>query len=143
VLAVTVARLAALDVNTRRVIAAVALLTAPTVASVVAVVGDRAVDGLAEAAREGLLQINASAVLFAHPLLRSAAAATLSDGERRTLHRTLASVVSDPDERVAHEAAAAAGPTRPLRTRSTPRPTGPSPAGLPTPRRRWPPVPPP
>ena len=109
-LAVTVARLAALDVNTRRVIAAVALLTAPTVTSVVAVVGDRAVDGLAEAAREGLLQINASAVLFAHPLLRSAAAATLSDGERRTLHRTLASVVSDPDERVAHEAAAAAGP---------------------------------
>lgn len=110
VLAVTAERVAALTGPARRALAVAATLRTPTVALIAEVVGTDAVDAVEEAAAEGLLTITTTGVGFPHPLLRAAAAATLTPGERGELHRRLAVAVDDPDERAGHLAAAATAP---------------------------------
>ena len=61
----------------------------------------------AEAA--GLLRIAPDAVLFRHPLVRSAVYATASFAQRAAVHRSLAET-PDADQRAWHQAAALAGP---------------------------------
>lgn len=108
--AVTAARLAALGPVARRVVAVVALLTSPTLALVRAAVGAEAEEGLAEAVDDDLLTVGGAAVGFTHPLLRTAAAAAVPIRERQKLHRALADLVRDPDERAVHLAAATRDP---------------------------------
>lgn len=110
VLDVTARRIAALSEPGRRTLAVASTATAPTVALITAALGEQARDGLHEAVAHGLLELDAGAVRFPHPLLRSAAAATLSGRERRALHRRLADLVGDPDERAVHLAEGALGP---------------------------------
>jgi DNA-binding NarL/FixJ family response regulator len=109
-LGVPAQRVAALGPAARRVLAAAALLAAPTPALVVEA-GDA--EGLAEAVDEGLLAVVDGGLRFAHPLLRAAAAAALPSRERRALHRRLAALVADPDERAVHLAAGATEPDEP------------------------------
>jgi DNA-binding CsgD family transcriptional regulator len=110
VLAVTAQRIASLSPPARRVLAVVATAATPTPALMETAVGEQAPDGLEEAVAEGLLEVTDQVVRFAHPLLRSAAAANMSARERRSLHRELAALVTDPDERAVHMAAGAIGP---------------------------------
>jgi DNA-binding CsgD family transcriptional regulator len=110
VLAVCAERIASLGTPARRALAVVATAATPTVALLETAVGEQAHDGLEEAVAEGLLEVTDQAVRFAHPLLRSAAAANMSARGRRSLHRELAALVADPDERAVHMAAGAIGP---------------------------------
>ena len=107
---VTARRVAALRGPARRALAVAAALRSPTVALITEVVGPDTVDAIEEAAAEGLLTITTDGVTFPHPLLRTAAAATLTPAERAELHRSLAAAVDDPDERAAHLAAGATAP---------------------------------
>jgi DNA-binding CsgD family transcriptional regulator len=65
----------------------------------------------AEAAAAGILVVEGDGrIRFSHPLLASAVYDAASAPTRRTLHRRLADVVVDPEERARHVAAAAAAP---------------------------------
>jgi DNA-binding CsgD family transcriptional regulator len=69
-------------------------------------------DAAAPAEAEQLLEIR-SGVRFRHPLVRSAAYAAASDGDRQAAHMELAAATDtdrDPERRVWHLAAAATGP---------------------------------
>ena len=110
VLRVTAERIAALSPAAQQALAVVAVSAGASLALLTAALGDDAVDALDEAVGEGLLQVDGSAVRFAHPLMRSAAAANLTVQERRRMHAGLAALVSDPDECAVHLAAATVGP---------------------------------
>ena len=83
VLRVTAERIAALSPAAQQALAVVAVSAGASPALLTAALGDDAVDALDEAVGEGLLQVDGSAVRFAHPLMRSAAAANLTVRERR------------------------------------------------------------
>jgi DNA-binding CsgD family transcriptional regulator len=110
VLRVTAERIAGLSPAAQQALAVVAVSTGASPALLTAALGDDAVDALDEAVGEGLLQVDGSAVRFAHPLMRSAAAANLTVRERRRMHARLATLVGDPDECAVHLAAATVGP---------------------------------
>jgi DNA-binding CsgD family transcriptional regulator len=110
ILQVTTQRIAALSPAARRALAVVSVAGTGTVPLVAATVGDDTEDALDEAETQGLLEVGESVVRFPHPLLRAAAAASLSRRQRRRLHRELATLVSDPDQRAIHLAAGAATP---------------------------------
>ncbi|NLU78880.1 helix-turn-helix domain-containing protein [Micromonospora sp. HNM0581] len=64
-----------------------------------------------DAAEEaGLLVVGAARVEFAHPVYAAAVRAGIPPGVRRGLHRRLAEVVTDPDERVRHLALCTTAP---------------------------------
>ncbi len=84
-----------------------ALLMAAGLSSPVLELVDRAALEPAEAA--DLIEIGSERVLFSHPLFASAVYGALSAAERRGLHRRLASIVSDPEERAWHLALGAEG----------------------------------
>jgi DNA-binding CsgD family transcriptional regulator len=109
VLRVTAERIAALGAAAQEALAVVAVSAGASLGLLTAALGDDAVDALDEAVGEGLLQVDESAVRFAHPLMRSAAAANLTVRERRGMHARLAALVTDPDERAVHLAAATVG----------------------------------
>ena len=110
VLRVTAERIAALSPAAQQALAVVAVSAGASPALLTAALGDDADDALDEAVGEGLLQVDGPAVRFAHPLMRSAAAANLTVRERRRMHARLATLVSDPDECAVHLAAATVGP---------------------------------
>jgi len=66
--------------------------------------------GVDEAAKAGLLELTEERIRFVHPLLGGAVLRRLDPGERRIIHRTLARLVSDDEERALHLASAAEGP---------------------------------
>jgi DNA-binding CsgD family transcriptional regulator len=80
-----------------------AALSRPTLSLV-----DRA--ALAPAVQAHVVEVDGNDVRFAHPLLRTAAYASASAPERRALHRRLAEVVSDVEERARHLALGADEP---------------------------------
>ena len=68
-------------------------------------------DAAAPAERAGLASITDGSVIFRHPLVRSAIYQSASAGRRRQVHAALAAVLTDdPDRRLWHVAASAAGP---------------------------------
>ena len=58
--------------------------------------------GLIEAEEAGVLVIERERIRFAHPLLASVIYGSASHERRRQLHRRLAQVVSDPEQRARH-----------------------------------------
>ncbi|HXM55106.1 MAG TPA: AAA family ATPase, partial [Candidatus Dormibacteraeota bacterium] len=100
-------RLDGLDPHLQDVLLATATVAKPTVEGIRAVVGGDA-PGLLERAEElELVEIHAGRVRFTHPLLASGIYAAASPAQQRAMHRRLANVVPDDEERARHLALAA------------------------------------
>ena len=111
----TLARLTAdrferLAPETRDVLLYVAALARPTLEVVAAAAGDGATRALEEAAAAGVLEADRSRLRFTHPLLASVHHGSVSAQERVRVHRRLAEVVTDAEERGRHLGAAATAP---------------------------------
>ena len=106
------AGLARLPPPSREVLLLVAALARPTVQALVDAHGERAevLHGLEQAARTGVVELEAERVRFAHPLLASACYEDATPWRRREAHARLAAVVGDDEERARHLALAAEGP---------------------------------
>lgn len=96
-------RLRVLPAETKEPLAAVAALGEPTRDAL-------DVDALEPAFTAGVLVLDGERVRFEHPLLASAAYSALPPHRRRALHRRLADLVDDPEERARHLALGAEGP---------------------------------
>jgi DNA-binding CsgD family transcriptional regulator len=96
-------RLARLPAATQRALLAAAALTQPTVS----LVGGTA---LTPAEDDGLVSVERGRVRFAHPLFASAVYGQADAPVRRRLHRRLARLVTDPEERARHLALGARPP---------------------------------
>jgi DNA-binding CsgD family transcriptional regulator len=88
--------------RTREATLACALLVRATLDSVSLAIGALAEETLGPAFEEGILELVEGTVRFSHPLLRSAVNAEASSAARLALHRRLAEIVSDVEERAAH-----------------------------------------
>ena len=106
------ARLAALPSSAADGLLVVAAAARPTEELVVAAAArpDRASAGIGRAETAGIVQRAGGRIGFTHPLLGSTVYAAATPQARRTVHRRLADLVADPEERARHLALAAAGP---------------------------------
>jgi DNA-binding NarL/FixJ family response regulator len=105
-------RLAKLPADTADVLLEISALARPTVELVAAADGDldRVRESISVAAVEEIVELDDSRVRFVHPLLASICYARAPIWKRRAVHRALAGVVGDLEERARHLALAAAGP---------------------------------
>ena len=97
-------RLEVLPLRARKVLAAAAALARPTEA----ILEDSL--ALEQAFEAGIIELSDGDVRFSHPLLASAAYTSIPAADRRRLHRHLAEVVSDSEERARHLALGAEEP---------------------------------
>ena len=106
------ARLAALPSSAADGLLVVAAAARPTEDLVVAAAArpDRASADLRRAEQAGILQRAGGRLAFTHPLLGSTVYAAAMPQVRRSVHRRLADLVVDPEERARHLALAASGP---------------------------------
>jgi DNA-binding CsgD family transcriptional regulator len=97
-------RVNALSGTARQAVLVAAALSRPTADLVMAALPDDAGGGaaLAEAEDAGVLVTEHGRIRFTHPLLASAVYASVSEAPRHALHRRLAEVVSDAEERARH-----------------------------------------
>ena len=107
------ARLAALPEEVREVLEPVALLSEPTVSIVESVASDPAtvLGRLRAAEAAAILELDDERVRFSHPLLAARVEAELEPRRRRSLHRRLAELVGDPEQRARHLALGADAPS--------------------------------
>lgn len=101
-------RLATLEPAAREAALVTAALAQPTVAAVQQVIGGGT--GVSEAVALGVLDSDGQALRFTHPLFASTLYEDSPPEGKRDLHRRLAEVVEDPEERARHLAEAADGP---------------------------------
>jgi DNA-binding CsgD family transcriptional regulator len=101
-------RIVALPSATREALAAAAALSQPTLRLVRALAGGD--DALRPAFAADVLSVNGDQVRFTHPLLAAAAYEAVDPLSRRALHRRLAALVPDEDERAHQLALGADGP---------------------------------
>jgi DNA-binding CsgD family transcriptional regulator len=97
-------RLDRLPRETRRVLLVAALAGRPTADVVARAYGERenALAALELAAREGVVVLEASRVRFSHPLFGSVCYEEAPLWRRQAVHRALAELVADPEERARH-----------------------------------------
>jgi DNA-binding CsgD family transcriptional regulator len=102
-------RIRPLPDRSQEALLAIAALSRPTISTLSAALGaqDAAEAAIVEAEDAGIIVSEHGRIRFAHPLLGSAVYATASHERRRQLHRHLASLVSDPEERARHLAQSA------------------------------------
>jgi DNA-binding CsgD family transcriptional regulator len=98
-LRVAEARIGALDPDTLGVLAVAASAADPTLALLRAVVGEHASERLDAAVAAGVVEVSADRARFTHPLFAAAVASRLTPYARRSIHRELARVVRNPEER--------------------------------------------
>ncbi len=106
-------RLDRLDARAAPPLLAVAALRQATLPLLRAAVPGFALRDLDDAERAGIVAISGERVRFTHPLLASVHYARAGAGERRELHRRLATLVQDEEERGHHLALGADGPDEP------------------------------
>jgi class 3 adenylate cyclase/DNA-binding CsgD family transcriptional regulator len=106
-------RLSRLPTGVRRLLEPAALLADPTVEQLESLAGrpGRVGGQLDDAVAAGVIEIAGMSVRFTHPLLAEGMAAMIGPRRRRELHRQLADLVSDPEERARHLALASDGPS--------------------------------
>lgn len=107
--AVVAHRLGALPDRVRETLAVVAALAAPSMALLEALRGT-GVDDIELAQRRGVVEFDGDRIRFAHPLLAPACYEAMPLHRRRRLHRRLAELDVDLEERARHLAIAATGP---------------------------------
>jgi DNA-binding CsgD family transcriptional regulator len=107
--AVVARRLTALPARVQETLAAVAALASPSVALLEAL-GGTSVEDVELAQRRGVVEFDGDRISFAHPLLAPACYEALPLHRRRRLHRRLAALDVDLEERARHLAVAATGP---------------------------------
>ena len=107
------ARLAALSADVREVLEPLALLVEPTVSMVEAAAADpdQVLGRLRAAEAAAIVELHDVRVRFSHPLLAARVEAELGPRRRRSLHRRLAEIVGDPEQRARHLALGADGPS--------------------------------
>ena len=105
-------RLETLPASAGRTLLAAAAASRPTQALVLAVAGrrDRAIADLAKAEEAGITERTEEQIRFSHPLFASTVYASALPEERQTVHRRLAELVVDPEERARHLALASNEP---------------------------------
>lgn len=108
--ALTASRFENLTPETREVLLHVAALARPTVEAVTAAAGDHAGPALEAATAAGLIEAVGSRLRFTHPLLASVHYASAHEDDRARVHRRLAEVVTDAEERGRHLGATAPAP---------------------------------
>ena len=94
--------------------AAIAALSQPTLAMLQAAIPEFALSDLESAEQAGVIEIAGDRVRFTHPLLASTHYANTPVSKRRELHRLLATVIDDEEERAQHVALGAEAPDRDL-----------------------------
>jgi DNA-binding CsgD family transcriptional regulator len=102
-------RLAALPTDVQETLVAVAALGAPSV-TLLEPLEAVAVDDIEVARRQGVVELDGDRIHFTHPLLAPACYAAMPLHKRRELHRRLAELDVDLEERARHLALAATGP---------------------------------
>jgi predicted ATPase len=96
------ARVAALSDSAQSALLVAASLSRPTAEEIVQAVGAGGEEGLAEARDADVVLSEAGRIRFTHPLFASAVYRAASPETRQALHRRLAEVVGDADERARH-----------------------------------------
>jgi DNA-binding NarL/FixJ family response regulator len=104
------ARFDGLPEGTRDALLVAAALSKPSLPLLAAVVAEDPEGHLAPAREAKVVMVEGEQVRFVHPLLASAAYSQASPARRRQVHRRLASVVSDNEERARHLALSTEGP---------------------------------
>ena len=105
-------RLERLDSRAVDPLLAVAALSDPTIASIQSVLPEFRLSDLDSAERAAVIEIAGERVRFTHPLLASTHYSRAPAPRRRELHRLLAEVVTDGEERAHHLALGAEAPDR-------------------------------
>jgi DNA-binding CsgD family transcriptional regulator len=97
-------RLAALPATAREPLLAAAELASPSAGILTRALGnpDRVAAALVAAQRAGVVDLDGDHIAFTHPLLASVALRGAPAATRSALHRKLAAVVADPEERARH-----------------------------------------
>jgi len=103
-------RLARLPAEARQDLQIIAALSQPTVSLVEAASKGRRVTGLGPAIEAGVVEVEGERIRFSHQLLASAVNQEMPQGRRQELHRRLAEVVTNPEERARHLALAVETP---------------------------------
>jgi AAA ATPase-like protein len=103
-------RLTMLPAETTQALAAAAALPRPTVKLVGSAIDSEVNLALRPAVEAGVIELCDGQIGFAHPLLASAAYGGLEATARRSMHRRLAAIVGEAEERARHLALAAEGP---------------------------------
>jgi DNA-binding CsgD family transcriptional regulator len=105
------ARFGALPARAQDVLVAASATARPGISLLQGVVGGPSIGRPLALAREaGLVELEGEEVRFSHPLYGSAVYADASRSRRRRVHRRLAELVTEPDERARHMALGAEGP---------------------------------
>ena len=105
-------RLEQLDPRAHPSMLAIAALSQPTLAMLQAAIPDFALSDLESAQRAGVIDVSGDRLRFSHPLLASTHYANAPISKRRELHRLLATVIGDEEERAQHIAVGAEAPDR-------------------------------
>ena len=108
--ALTASRFERLGAEAREALLYVAALARPTREVVTAAVGEHAGSALRAAAAAGVIEADGSRLRFTHPLLASVRYGSATRDERARVHRRLAGLVTDAEERGRHLGAAATAP---------------------------------
>lgn len=114
--ALVAGRISRLSEGARALLPAIAVLSRPTEGVLEALTAAPLKPALEEAVKAEVLFWEADRLRFTHPLLAAEVYAELRPSERRELHRRLARVTPEPEERARHLARAAAEPDREVAT---------------------------
>jgi DNA-binding CsgD family transcriptional regulator len=104
-------RLSTLPKESTTALLAAAALSQPTLPLVTAARGAYAASRLEYAAEANVVELDGERIRFTHPLLAAAVYSAAGPQKRRNLHRDLADVVTDPEERAHHLALATQRPS--------------------------------
>ena len=103
-------RLAGLPAATADALLAAALMVQPTLARLEAALGAQPGSALEPAVDAHVVRLDGERLRFTHPLLASGLVEGVDLQTRRALHRRLAEIAADPEERARHLALGAEGP---------------------------------